>query len=89
MAGGGFRRISGSAGSGIFRQKNRRSRGPPVSGGSAGFDGPRPDGVGGVLDGAAAGVERAHEVVAGEAGEFLGAGGFLLGALSPRYFSRR
>ena len=33
------------------------------------------------MDDAAAGVEGVHEVITSEAGEFLAAGGFLLGAL--------
>lgn len=43
--------------------------------GAAGFGGPGPEGVGGVLDGAAVVVEKVDEFVAVEAGEFLGAGG--------------
>ena len=55
-------------------------QGEGFAGGAVRLNGPWPDGIGSVLDDAAAGVEGAHEVVAGEAGEFLGAGGFLLGA---------
>ena len=49
--------------------------------GAVGFVVPRPDGVGGVLDGAAAGVQNVEEFVAVEAGEFLVFGEVLLGAL--------
>lgn len=51
------------------------------AGGAVGFERPGPDGVGGVLDGGAAGVDELDEVIAIEAGGFLGAGGFLLGVL--------
>jgi hypothetical protein len=49
--------------------------------GAMGFVVPGPDGVGGVLDGGAAGVEDVEEFVAAEAGEFLVLGDVLLGAL--------
>lgn len=60
-------------------QRSRQGETEGFAGGSAGFEGPGPEGVGGVLDDGAADVEGVHEIVAGEAGEFLGAGGFLLG----------
>ena len=68
--------LSGCARSHPHRPGEREAEG--FADGAVGFFGVGPDGVGGVLDGAAAGVEDVDEFVAVEAGDFLFLDRFLL-----------
>jgi len=61
------------------RPRQRKSEG--LADGAVGFVAPGPDGVGGVLDGGAAGVEDMQEAVTVESGEFLFLDGVGLAAL--------
>ena len=79
FAAGGVWRMAALKPMGSQIERAVEGEGEGFAGGAVDFDGPGPEGIGGVLHGAAVVVEQLDEFIAVEAAEFFAAGGLLLG----------